>query len=109
MSSFSSGKKSNPGASDFRGSAAQRIAVDSFKNIANVTITATDPDVAEIVGFLRKSSGAAYVYKVADRLGWDSTRAANAMSRGAADGQLIFTADEKGYTMVELAGDARSQ
>ena len=108
MSSFSSGKKPAASAADFRGSAAQRIAVDSFKNIANVTITATDPDVAEIVGFLRKSSGAAHVYDVADRLGWDSTRAANAMSRGAADGQLTFAADRKGHTMVELAGDARS-
>ncbi|HME84080.1 MAG TPA: hypothetical protein VKG91_05890 [Roseiarcus sp.] len=108
MSTYSSGKKSESSASDFRGSAAQRIAVDSLKNIANVTITAIKPEVAEIIALLRKSSGALYIYDVADRLGWDSARAANAMSRGAADGQLTFIADDKGQTMVELAGDRRS-
>ena len=112
MASFGS-KKRSPGSLDPGGTAAQKLAVESFKNIANTDIggavgggaapraRALDPDVDEIVALVRKAGAPVAVADVAVQLHWDSARAAEALARGGAGGRLIFVGSS-GRTFVGL-------
>lgn len=106
-------RKTPPSAPDFRGSAAQRIAVESFKNIANVVIgevaspPADEADIAAVVALLQATASPIAIAEVAERLGWDSTRAANALAAGGAAHRLMFFTSD-GWTKVGIAGGSRA-
>jgi len=124
MSSSPGSKKTMSNPYDFHGSAAQRIAVESLKNIANVTIggeprpsksegshtppeTAPDPDLDAVVNLLRNARSPLSVADVAGRLQWDSNRAAGTLSRGGGIGRLVFSV-VNGRTLVALAEQGAS-
>ena len=111
MSTFGS-KKRSPGSFDVVGTAAQKLAVESFKNIANTDVSvavdrdaigspAPDPDVEAITALVRNAGAPVAVADVAAQLHWDSGRAAEALSRGGASGRLTFVASA-GRTFVGL-------
>jgi hypothetical protein len=110
MASFGSKKRS--GSFDVGGTAAQKLAVESFKNIANtdVSIAGTDgaigsptpdPDVEAITTLVKNAGVPIAVADVAAQLHWDSGRASKALSRGGASGRLTFVASA-GRTFVGL-------
>jgi hypothetical protein len=109
-SSSGFGRKGRSADYDLRGSAARKLAVESLRNIANVSVSDagsdvvgpdSDPEVAAIVGLLRGARKPLYVAEVAERLQWDSDRAANALARGGDSGVLAFSKDGD-TTMVAL-------
>lgn len=108
MAMFGS-KKQSSGSLEAGGTAAQKLAVESFKNIANTEIgalvqgpaAAEDPEVDAIAELLKGASVPVAVAEVAERLGWDSGRAADALSRGATSGRLTFMSSQ-GRTFVGL-------
>ncbi len=110
-------KSSRLGESDMLGSAAQELAVESFRNIANVKIgrdrgrgnfgggriepasSQPDNELAAVVDLLR-GSGALAVAGVADRLHWSSDKTANALVRGGKAGVLRFSKDGNNTTVA---------
>ena len=109
-------KSSRLGESDMLGSAAQELAVESFRNIANVKIgrgnvadvkvvcvepatPQSDNELAAVVDLLR-GSGALAVAGVADRLHWSSDKTANALVRGGKAGVLRFSKDGNNTTVA---------
>jgi hypothetical protein len=96
------GRKRKSSDYDLRGSAAQKLAIESLRNIANVNVSdtesevvgpATDPEIAAIIGVLRGAGTPLTVAEVADRLQWDPDTAANALARGGETGVLAFSKD----------------
>ena len=96
---------------DLRGSAAQKLAIESLRNIANVRVRDTgietaiskgDEELKAIVGLLRDAGTPLPVSEVAERLQWDSGKAADALARGGEIGMLIFSKDGD-RTTVALA------
>jgi len=108
MAMFGS-KKQSSGSLGPGGTAAQKLAVESFKNIANTDVgglvesaaAAEDVDVDAIALLLKGAGVPVGVAEVAERLGWDSGRAADALSRGAMSGRLTFVSSQ-GRTFVGL-------
>ncbi|MDQ2080436.1 hypothetical protein RA307_09610 [Xanthobacteraceae bacterium Astr-EGSB] len=105
------GRKGRSGDYDVRGSAAQKLAIESLRNIANVSVsdvgsapapTAMDDELATIAEVLRGAGTALAVAAVAERLGWDSDKTANALARGGQTGVLKFSR-EGDRTTVALA------
>jgi hypothetical protein len=111
-SSYVSSKRSKSGYAGFgqQGSAARKVAVDSFQNIANVEIskpatTGSAEDAEElkaISGVLHEAAKPLSVAEIAERLAWDSAKAANALARGGQYGLLRFSKVGE-TTKVELA------
>jgi hypothetical protein len=96
MSGHFGDKKLSPGAPDPRGTAARRLAVESLINIAGASVgeapssAANDPEVGAIVELLKSVDRPVAVADVAERLKWDSERAAQALARGGDGGVLTF-------------------
>jgi len=100
MSGLFGDKKSSSGIasglSDVRGTAARKMAVESFRNIADAKVWESapspeeDPDVDAIAALLKSADRPVAVAEVAERLSWDSDRAANALGRGGDRGRLTF-------------------
>jgi hypothetical protein len=93
------------------GKAAQKLAIESLRNIANVRVRDTDaepagPDtdteLAAIVGVLRGAGTPLAVAEVAERLRWDPDKTASALERGGLSGLLKFSRDGD-RTTVALA------
>ncbi len=101
MSGLFGDKKPSPGGFDPRGTAAQKMAVESFRNIANTEVREQtsradeDPDVDAIAGLLKGVESPVAVAEVAERLKWDSDRAAGALARGGDRGRLTFVRSGK--------------
>ena len=107
--------KSSSSGFDPRGTATQKMAVESFLNIANTTIggdvgggvglrrplPAQDADVDAIIALVEGAKAPLAIAEMADRLRWDSDRAANALERGGDLGRLTFARDG-GRTFVGL-------
>jgi hypothetical protein len=72
------------------------MAVESFRNIANTEIAEPtsgvreDPDVEAIAEVLKNAERPVAVAELAERLSWDSDRAAQALARGGDSGRLTF-------------------
>ncbi len=81
---------------DPRGTATQKMAVESLKNIASFTVGERssppddDPDVDAISTLLKDAHSPVAIAEVAERLGWDSGHAADALARGGDRGRLTF-------------------
>ena len=96
MSGLFGDRRLSSGVLDARGTAARKMAIDSFRNIADTTLgpseadAARDRDVDAIVALLKKADQPVAVVEVAERLGWDSDRAAQALSYGGDRGLLTF-------------------
>ena len=91
LGGFHSLKRTKLGGVSFgqSGSAAQKLALDSFQNIANIDIESTvaaTPDIdaeVEAVGkVLRAAATPLPVAKVAEHLPWDSGQVAKVLARG---------------------------
>jgi hypothetical protein len=61
-----------------------------------------DPEIDAIAELLKGARMPVAVAEVAERLGWDSGRAADALSRGGASSRLTFMSSQ-GRTFVGLA------
>jgi hypothetical protein len=108
-SSSGFGRKGRSADYDLRGSAARKLAIESLRNIANVSVSDTgsevvgpesDPEVAAIVGLLRGAAMPLPVAEVAERLQWNSDKAANALARGGESGVLTFSKDGNTTTVM---------
>src|SRR5579871_311463 len=102
------GRQSSTGAFETGGSAARKLAVESFTNIAKTVIggarasaATADPEVDAIATLLKTAGGPMGVVEVAERLAWNSGRVAEALSRGGSSGRLVFTSSQ-GSTLVGL-------
>lgn len=96
MSGLFGDKKVSSSVYDPRGSAARKMAVESFRNIANTEVRDTaqnsgeDTDLDAIAELLKGVDSPVAVAEVAERLNWNSDRAAQALARGGDRGQLTF-------------------
>jgi hypothetical protein len=107
MSGLFGDKKVSPGAFDPRGTAARKMAVESLRNIANTEVRDATPsadedrDVDAIAELLKGVDSPVAVAELAERLKWDSDRAATALARGGDRGRLTFVRSG-GRTFVGL-------
>ncbi|MEJ2377952.1 MAG: hypothetical protein P8Y71_22060 [Pseudolabrys sp.] len=91
------------------GSAEQKLAVESVRNVANWGVhektgesaADTDRELAAIVSVLRNAGTSLAVAEVAKQLQWDSEKTANALARGGEFGVLGFSRDGD-WTTVAL-------
>ena len=106
-------KKAKPANGVFgsRGIAAQKLAVDSLQNIANLDFArpkaASDSsgEAAAISNLLATAAQPMAVADIARDLNWDAVKAAQALVRGAESGLLKFTRDGD-ETKVELSPES---
>lgn len=92
------------------GSAAQKLALDSLQNIANIDIASTgtatpdiDAEVEAVGNVLRAAATPLSVAKVAEHLpSWETGRVAKVLARGGQSGMLKFFRDGE-TTMVDVA------
>jgi hypothetical protein len=108
-------KKAKSGYLSFgqQGSAARKVAVDSFQNIANVEIGSSEAvtaagsveaseELKTISDVLHEAAKPLAVAEIAERLRWDSAKVANALVRGGQSGALKFSKIGE-TTLVELS------
>lgn len=94
-------------ARDQRRQTAQRLAVDSTRNIADLDFTTSmipDIEVADLTKIIRAATSPLPIAEVASITGWASGKVAEALSRGGAAGLFEFSKDD-GKTKVQLASD----
>jgi hypothetical protein len=104
-------KKGSSSVYDARGTAARKMAIESFKNIANTVVggdavmgPSPDPEVEAIERLLSNATTPVAIAEVAEQLNWDSGRAAEALTRGGDNDRLIFV-KSGGRTFVGLPAE----